>query len=242
MTYTEPLILLVCCLAMGGVLLTRGRGRRIALAGPVAMLLLSWPPVDWLLSRPLEARYPVLPMPSETTAETIVVLASSVNPPTFEHPYFVLGPDTYERVEHAAWLHKNWRFLPILACGGPMDSNSTPFSVVMRQHLIRAGVAGEVIWTEERSSNTYENALFAAEALRKRGIRRIALVVDARSMPRAAASFRKQGIEVTPAPSSFRQWGPPMRELIPSWRAIRRNEEMLHEVLGMVWYRLRGWI
>ena len=56
------------------------------------------------------------------------------------------------------------------------------------------------IWTEERSHSTYENALYGAEVLRSHGVARIVLVVEAQSMVRAAACFRKQGIAVVPAP------------------------------------------
>jgi hypothetical protein len=60
-------------------------------------------------------------------------------------------------------------------------------------------------------------------------------------MPRAAAVLEKQGIRVTPAPSSFREWEG-FGELLPGWQAVRGNEETLHEILGLFAYKLRGWI
>jgi uncharacterized SAM-binding protein YcdF (DUF218 family) len=112
----------------------------------------------------------------------------------------------------------------------------------MRELLRRGGVPEDKVWLEERSRSTHENALFGAAILRTNGIRRIALVVDAQSMRRASACFRKEGIEVTPAPTDLRTFGPWQQELIPNWRAIRRNEITLHELLGLGWYRLHGWI
>jgi uncharacterized SAM-binding protein YcdF (DUF218 family) len=67
-------------------------------------------------------------------------------------------------------------------------------------------------------------------------------VVEAQSMPRAAACFRKQGVDVIPAAIEFRTLGPWFEELLPGWRAVRRNEITLHEVLGLAWYRARGWL
>ena len=90
--------------------------------------------------------------------------------------------------------------------------------------------------------STHQNALFGAEILKRHGIRRVAVVVDAKSMPRAEACFRKQDITVAPAPSSFTQLGRNTDDLLPGWSAIRRNEETLHETLGLAWYCLRGWI
>jgi uncharacterized SAM-binding protein YcdF (DUF218 family) len=112
----------------------------------------------------------------------------------------------------------------------------------MRELLVASGGPDLRIWTEERSRSTYENALYGASILRLHGISRIALVVEAQSMVRAAACFRKQGIVVVPAPSDFREFGPLVDEALPSWKAIERNEITAHEVLGLLWYRIRGWV
>jgi uncharacterized SAM-binding protein YcdF (DUF218 family) len=112
----------------------------------------------------------------------------------------------------------------------------------MRVLLQQAGVPDEKIWTEERSRTTHENALFGAEVLRRHAITAIALVVDASSMLRAEACFRKAGITVVAAPSEFREFGPLRGELLPNWEAIRRNEITLHESLGLAWYWLHNWI
>jgi hypothetical protein len=61
-------------------------------------------------------------------------------------------------------------------------------------------------------------------------------------MVRAAACFRKQGFLVVAAASEFREFGPLSNEVLPSWQAIERNEITAHEVLGLLWYRIRGWV
>src|SRR5437868_5683267 len=132
--------------------------------------------------------------------------------------------------------------VPVLACGGRGTERHAAFSVAMRELLKRAGVPEAMIWTEERSRSTYENALFGTEILRQHGITTIALVVEARSMPRGEACFRKQGILVVPAPCAFREFGLIREELVPSWKAIAENELTLHETAGLAWYRFRGWI
>src|ERR1017187_1414482 len=117
-----------------------------------------------------------------------------------------------------------------------------PTSTAMREMLEREGIPETTIWTEERSRSTHENAAYGAEVLRSHGISTIALVVEAQSMLRAEACFRKQGITVVPAASGYREWGCLSEELIPSWKAIQRNEVTLHEALGLAWYWMRGWI
>ena len=207
----------------------------------VTLFLISWPPFEWLLSRPLEGRYPVRPFEALAGVQAIVVFSEAVSPPTFERPYAQACSGTAERCNYAAWIHRAKLPLPILVCGGSPERTQPPFSATMRELLRHSGVPDPMIWPEEQSQNTRENAAFGAVILRSHKIRRVALVVDARSMPRAAASLRNQGIEVVPAPSRFRQWEG-FKELVPGWEAIRGNEDTLHELLGLLWYRLRGWV
>lgn len=242
MTYTKPLILLFSILALIGLARLRHcKGSLISKVGVIGLMLVSWPPVDWLLSRPLEAPYAVRPYQA-ADVQAIVVLSSTVRPPRYERPFPIPDRDTYERCEFAAWIYKHSRPLPVLACGGRPNPRAQPDSVTMRQLLLRAGVPETMIWTEELSRSTHENAVYGAEILRKHGVSAIALVVEAQSMRRAEACFRKQGIGVAPAPSAFRDFGPWPEELIPSSGAIARNEITLHEVAGLGWYWLRGWI
>ena len=242
LSYIEPLVLVfVVFIFIGVVRLRHSRGFLLPAAGATALLLLSWPPVDWLLSRPLEAWYPVRPFRA-APAQAIVVLAVSVSPPLHERPYALPDHHTYERCEFAAWLYKHWQPVPVLACGGPASPGEQPLSAAMRQLLQRAGVPEGMIWTEERSRSTHENALYGAEILRQRGIRRIALVGEAQGMLRAEVSFRKQGMAVVPAPCAFREFDASLEEFIPTWKAISRNEGTLHESLGLAWYWLRGWL
>jgi uncharacterized SAM-binding protein YcdF (DUF218 family) len=238
-SYTEPILTVCFLLAVLGWIRLRRRGRYgILLAALVLLFLVSWPPADWLLSRPLEARYPIRPFASEAV-EAIVVLSESIEPPHYERPFALPGGATFERCAYAAWIHQRWPNLPVLASGG---GTPLPASRAMADLLRGKGIPEPLIWTEERSSSTYQNALFSAEILRRHGIRRIALVVNAKSMPRAEACFRKQGISVAPAPSSFTQLGANGDDLLPGWLAVRRNEETLHEMLGLAWYWLRGWL
>lgn len=241
MTYTQPLILLFGLAALAGLWrMRRGQGWGLAAGGVAALLLLAWPPVDWLISRPLEAGYPVRPYEPQP-AGAIVVLSAAVEPPHFERPYYLADAETFGRCEYARWVHQARQALPILACGGPGGS-PRPYSATMRELLERGGVPPAMIWTEDRSRNTHENATFGAAILRAKGIGRVVLITDAKSMPRAAACFRKEGIAVVPAPSSFREFGPLAEELMPGWAAIARNEATLHEVAGLAWYRMKGWI
>jgi len=67
------------------------------------------------------------------------------------------------------------------------------------------------------------------------------LVTSAIHMPRAVASFRKQGLSVCPVPVDRRWVRPRWNEaLIPQISALQKSTEALHEIGGYVAYGLTG--
>jgi uncharacterized SAM-binding protein YcdF (DUF218 family) len=244
MSYLEPALPIFLLVAVAGLVRawqnsTKGRRPWLMTVGILGIFLISSDPVGWLFSRPLEAGYDHNPLPS-SPADAIVVLAGAVAPPIPSRPYSLAAADTYARVRHAIWLYKHWAPIPILACGG--GPFSEPYSETMRRLLELEGIPSNMIWTEGRSTSTHENAVYGYEVLRQHGISRIALVIDARSMRRAAASFTKQGVFVVPAPFGFYSLDFGLENILPTWQAIRDNGKTAHEMLGLLWYRLRGWI
>jgi uncharacterized SAM-binding protein YcdF (DUF218 family) len=243
LTYTAPLLFVCSAIALIGLLRLRSARRRgFVVAGIVAFILVSWPPVEWLASRTLESGYPIGPFRAHPALQAIVVFAENVDPPIFERPYARASQETTDRCEHAAWIYTHVQAMPVLVSGGRQSPRFPPYSETMRELIRRAGVPDASIWTETTSHDTHQNALNSASILRQHGIERVALVVDARCMPRAAACLRKNGIDVTPAPSRFREWGPLREEVLPNWQSVKGNEETLHELLGLVWYWYRGWL
>jgi uncharacterized SAM-binding protein YcdF (DUF218 family) len=217
------------------------RTRRLLHLGILGLFLVSWLPMAWLVSIPFEARYSGRPIP-DGDGQAIVVLSGNVLPPRPERPTPLADRDTYERCQYAAWLYKNWRNVPVLACGGAGPDGGEPFSLAMRRILEGEGVPASMIWTEEKSRSTHENAAFGAELLRSRGILRVALVTEAYHMPRSEKCFRKQGIQVIPSPCGFRRFDFRVQEFLPDWEAIDQHERTLHETVGLLWYWSRGWI
>lgn len=242
-SYFEPLLPLFLLLGFIATIRAWKKSRKerpwVQTASTIGLFLISLNAFAWLCSRPLEMWYSQDPMP-RGTAGAIVVLAGSVNSPLPNRPYAFAGQDTYVRLQRAVWLFKNWKAVPVLACGGGADAKW--YADTMRHVLESEGISQDLIWIESRSRSTHENAVYCAEILRQHGISSIAIVVDASSMLRAKASFQKQGFSVIPSPARYTHLSREISDFIPSWQAIALNGETLHEMAGLLWYWLHGWI
>ena len=170
-------------------------------------------------------------------AEAIVVLSAEADRHGPEYGGAVAGPMTMQRLRYAAWLHRR-AGLPLLASGGAPALGLPPLARLMAEAGTRDfGV--QVRWQEDRSADTRENARFSAEMLRADGVRRILLVTSAWHMPRAAAAFRAEGLEVVPAPTAFR--GPAVEDwssFLPRWSGLKDTCLALHELGGGLYYWL----
>jgi uncharacterized SAM-binding protein YcdF (DUF218 family) len=236
------LCLLVLLAGIGGIRAVFRRGRFLPLAAALVLFVWCWPPFGWWFSGTLERGYPAQATPGGA-GDAMVVLSAGLYPADATQPEALPAWDCFLRCERAVWLYRNWKALPIVVSGGEVSAaGHAVMAEVMRRFLEQAGIPGSMIWTEGASRNTYENARNTAEVLRAKGISRIVLVTEAYHMRRAERCFRKQGLEVTPAPCAFRSV--PVRrdwtQYFPSPQAIRWNEDAVHEWVGLLWYRVMG--
>jgi uncharacterized SAM-binding protein YcdF (DUF218 family) len=73
---------------------------------------------------------------------------------------------------------------------------------MLQRELVRAGVPNDAVTRELWSLTTHENAIFSAELLRRRGVRRVAVVTCEWHVDRAIANFRAAGVDAWPLPSA----------------------------------------
>ena len=98
-----------------------------------------------------------------------------------------------------------------------------------------------VQWAEEDSNNTFENAKYSYPLLHKAGIKRIYLVTHAWHMPRSVMAFQSAGFEVIPAPLAFTtRYKTDLLSFIPNAESLNTSEIFMHELIGLVWYRLKS--
>jgi uncharacterized SAM-binding protein YcdF (DUF218 family) len=247
--YSQPLYPFALLLALAGLVQVwrKCKGEKPVLATVAFgfLFLLSWPPFTWLALQAFERPFPHT-VDAASNPQAIVVLASGIQYPTVpELPVARLGSDTFERCQYGAYLYKRFRSLPVLVTGkGNLAGSGTPpYSLLMKEALEKEGVPEAMIWSESQSHTTHENAAYSAEFLRQKGISRIVLVTDAYHMRRAELSFKKTGLIVTPAACGYRSVGIwHLSNLAPAWEAVGFNEDLFHEVLGLAWYKLHGWV
>ncbi|HEX2980512.1 MAG TPA: YdcF family protein [Anaerolineaceae bacterium] len=211
----------------------------------------------WLansLARSLEWQY--LPPEEIPTAEVIVVLGGGTEPGLYPRSGAEVN-SAGDRVIHAARLYHQGKAPRILVSGGTIswlaEGGSTP-AEEMTELLTLLDVPAQAIWQQARSQNTQEDAQLSIQMLKEQGIDRVILVTSALHMPRAVALFRHLGIEVIPAPADYtitaagwqamktENWQTILINLIPNSSSLGLTTNSLKEYLGLLVYKLRGWI
>ena len=220
--------------------------RLLLVAVPVLLLILaSTRAVVYSALGSLEWAYPESYVRPEG-ADAIVVLGGYLRPPTGTCPQARLGADTLNRCLHAAELYSRGPHCLVVVSGGRMDAEGRgpTLAEAMADFLARCGVSPQDLLREGRSHSTRENAAETWKLLERRGIRRIVLVTDAIHLRRAEQCFRSQGFEVLPSGCDYRasefEWSP--ANFLPSVWAAEDMQRVLHEWVGIVYYRVHGWI
>ena len=201
----------------------------ISLLSALSLYLISIEPFKDLLLLPLENMYK---RPKILKGDIIVVLGGGA----YNTGY--LKEDSTKRLITGFILHKKTG-LPLLLSGGSA-LNNLPESSIMKQFLIELGVDRRLIFTDQKSRDTRENAKYVKELCKRINCRRIILVTSAYHMYRSVYTFEREGLDVIPYPTDYKtdrkynlfSFFPKMSALKDSYRAIR-------EYIGIIFYRLR---
>lgn len=216
------------CLAVWG-----GMGFALAflfLCLPYAGAVLDLPLYAW--GRNLEERHPVQPHPykSECKDSVVLVLGGGVTDSGF------LSSQTLDRIECGLDV---WRQLPgawFMVADGGIGLYHTEIRV--RTYLERCGISRDRILLETRSLTTQQNVEFAVPILRKNGITQVVLVTNLRHCARGYLVCRRYGLDAAVVGA----YTPPSLKFCPSWRGLSHFSMALNEYVGLLGYRVLGWI
>ena len=205
----------------------------------------STPFISDAITASLMDQYPPRHARTFPEAGAIVLLGGGVQPISSDRVYPDLNAAA-DRVWHAAQLYRAGKAPLIIVSGGDRWDLALESEASATQILLTAfGVPDGAIVTEDGSRNTRENAVLVAELASGRGIRQVLLATSAWHMPRAAATFKRVGLDVIPAPTDHHgrlDTVPWSLRFLPSARALQLSTLAFREYLGFLIYRLRGWI
>ncbi|MCG2724802.1 MAG: YdcF family protein [Elusimicrobia bacterium] len=138
--------------------------------------------------------------PKSFSGDIVIVLGGGMkeNVPDFSGNS-ALNSAGLERVFTAARINKE-KDIPIIASGGAVFSPwrgqaKKAEAEVAKRFLMDIGIAGNKIIIENKSRDTYENAVFSRKICIERGFKKVIIVTSAFHMPRAAMIFKKVGFE-----------------------------------------------
>ncbi len=167
----------------------------------ILLYLLFIEPVQDYLYRRLEEG---LTFTANPEGDVIIVLGGGVYPNSPDlSGNSVPSDEALARIVMAYRLHKRLN-LPIITTGGKLTEADITEAEISKRFLLEFGVSESKIITENFSRTTLENAEYCAKILKEKNFKKPILVTTAPHMKRAILSFKRYGVDVIPAPCSFR--------------------------------------
>ncbi|MFT5290248.1 MAG: uncharacterized SAM-binding protein YcdF (DUF218 family) [Planctomycetota bacterium] len=212
-------------------------GRWIFACASLTLVGLCTPVVGLLLTRMVEVDAVVDLDDIPVGPRAIVILGAGMESSSPEYGRGSLSDLSLERIRYGAYLARATG-LPLLTTGSVLRTGTAPVGVEM------ARVLGEefrvpVRWVDDQATNTRANARRANEILSSEGIQEVFVVTHAWHMRRALYSFEQTDLRATPAPTMVH---PPfalqLGQFVPSSKGLRTSAFALHEMLGLLAYRL----
>ena len=228
----QPSSLLIILFAVGAVMAWAGRTRaamRLFASGAAFYVILGFSPVaNWVMA-PLEVSAKAAAAQNLDGAVGIIVLGGAIESAVS------LGGDaphlneSGDRMVEALRLAARYPTLPVFFSGGkanlfPREDRDTEAALALR-FFAPFKLTPPRLRFEDRSRNTFENAVEAAKELRPKPGQKWILVTSAFHMPRAKALFEAQGFDILARPVDFRTNG-----FDGWWRPFPRASEGLRRL------------
>ncbi|HBI15585.1 MAG TPA: YdcF family protein [Desulfobulbaceae bacterium] len=224
----------------------RGAALLLLLLHIVLLTACSAPVVSDYLVAKWERRYVPVTAGDSVAADVVIVLGGAVEGPVPPRVEENLGEGA-DRLLRASRLYKLGRVERIVVAGGnlPWLGVTVPEAEVMKSLLVEWGVPAGAVLVEGTSRNTRENAVNVHKLFAENKVGSALLVTSALHMPRAMAVFRKAGVPVIASPTDYLVVDRGQRvamDYLPDAGALANTTALLREVVGMVYYQIKGWI
>lgn len=152
-----------------------------------------------------------------------------------------------DRLTEGLILYKKGIIKKIIISGGSGSLvDDTRESALAKKFLVKyCAVPDSAVLIDTISRNTYENAVESKKLVESTGLKSLIMITSAWHMRRAEACFKKVGLDVDihPIDGIYRaQKYSPSNTIIPDTENITRWEILLHEIAGIIVYKLKGYI
>ncbi len=238
---TEPDLLLLALLILGLLLSQtrrrRGTGRAIVVTVTALFLAVAVLPVsNWMLA-PLELRFPQPAPPAQV--DGIIALGGAINPELTARYHIPSLNEHAERMTEFVALARLYPTAKLVFSAGSASvfADHPPETDGARLLFSELGLDPSRVIFEDRSRNTYENAILSKALAAPKPGEVWLLVTSAAHMPRSVGIFRRAGWPVIPWPVAYKTGGPYDVQLGAHFLHL---DLALHEWAGLIAYRLLG--
>lgn len=152
----------------------------------------------------------------------------------------VPGEGTMDRLVTVARLFRQLK-VPVIISGGKVFPESKSSGVSTKRFLVDLGIPSGAILMENKSRDTYENALYSKALCEHHGYRKPLVVTSGYHMKRALLCFQKVGLQVVPIPSMMTTWSQKRYNwyhYLPSAGAFRIVALAVHERIGILYTKM----
>ena len=243
---TQPLAW-VAALQLVGLLLITTRPRwavRLCAISLGLLLLLGWEPLPNVALRYLETQYPATtPEQDWHNYAGVIVLGGALEPAyVWTAPQQSALNDAAERMTEVIPLLRQHPKLKVLFTGGEGElfASGMPEAERANRFFKGQGLPPSQLLFESASRTTYENAMLSRQVPGIDPTQPWLLLTSAYHMPRAMAAFRTAGWQVTAYPVDFRSGVTTPWTQYSMDHGVQKWKIALHEMLGLLAYRLTG--
>jgi len=187
---------------------------------------------------------------SVPSADAVVVLGGMVRGGQYEPLQFNVQ-DAMDRIFLGIDLARERGGIPLIVGGGSYGegrNRKTEFSV-LKPWIDRWNLADDSVLHLGMCANTHEEAQRVDELIKQKKWQSIYLVTSAYHMRRAEAVFRTVGVKAVPVACDFQGSAPNKNgridvsfTILPQSSRLNLLRVYLHEQVGWLYYRSRGWI
>lgn len=243
---TQPLVWVGALMLLGLLALQHKPrlGRGLVAAALAVLLVMGWLPLPDLGLRALEGHYAEIAPDADLSGYAGVVLlggALGSGNVAQAHSQPVVN-DAAERMVATAAIVRRYPQLPVIFTGGEGALLGTGPSEADRAKVFfdSLGIAPDRVRYESVSRNTFENAVRTARMPGVEKTKKWLLLTSAWHMPRSMATFEKAGWNVTAYPVDYRTGTNTPWTEYDLQSGSEHWQILLHEVVGMLAYRVIG--